>query len=158
MDLARLASDIETWAHELGFAAVGITDTDLEDYAPDMRLWLSRKLHGSMGYMARNVDKRLRPERLHEGTVRVISVRMDYLTDAAPAIPAPGTDTAYVSRYALGRDYHKTVRRRLVRLARRIDRHAGGPLSRLYRLRAGPGEAPRGEGGARLDSERTRCS
>ena len=126
MDLARLASDIETWARELGFATVGITDTDLSDYAPDMRRWLSRKLHGSMGYMARNVDKRLHPERLHEGTVRVISARMDYLTDAVPAIPAPGTDTAYVSRYALGRDYHKTVRRRLVRLARRIDRHAGG--------------------------------
>ena len=126
MDLARLASDIETWARELGFAAVGITDTDLSDYAPDVRRWLSRRLRGSMGYMARNVDKRLRPERLHEGTVRVISARMDYLTDAVPAIPAPGTDTAYVSRYALGRDYHKTVRRRLVRLARRIDRAAGG--------------------------------
>ncbi|MYE12486.1 MAG: tRNA epoxyqueuosine(34) reductase QueG [Gammaproteobacteria bacterium] len=124
--LARLASDIETWARELGFAAVGIADTDLSDYAPDVRRWLSRKLHGSMGYMARNVDKRLRPERLHEGTVRVISARMDYLTEAAPAISAPRSETAYVSRYALGRDYHKTVRRRLVRLARRIDRHAGG--------------------------------
>ena len=124
--LARLASDIETWARELGFAAVGIADTDLSDYAPDVRRWLSRKLYGSMGYMARNVDKRLRPERLHEGTVRVISARMDYLTDAAPAIPAARSETAYVSRYALGRDYHKTVRRRLVRLARRIDRRAGG--------------------------------
>ena len=126
MDPHRLAADIETWARELGFAAVGIADTDLSDYAPDMRRWLSRKLHGSMGYMARNVDKRVHPERLHEETVRVISARMDYLTDELPKIPAPGSETAYVSRYALGRDYHKTVRRRLVHLARRIDRHAGG--------------------------------
>ena len=126
MDLDRLAGDIETWARELGFAAIGITDTDLSAYAPAVRRWLSRKLHGSMGYMARNLDKRLHPERLHEGTVRVICARMDYLPDALPAIPAPGAETAYLSRYALGRDYHKTVRRRLVRLAKRIDRHAGG--------------------------------
>ena len=124
--LNRLAADIEIWAQELGFAAVGVTDTDLSDYAPDVRRWLSRKLHGSMGYMARNLDKRLHPERLQGGTVRVISARMDYLTDVLPAIPAPGSATAYVSRYALGRDYHKTIRRRLAKLARRIDRHAGG--------------------------------
>ena len=126
MDFDRLASDIETWARELGFAAIGITDTDLSAYAPAVRRWLSRKLHGSMGYMARNLDKRLHPERLHAGTVRVISARMDYLPDTVPAIPAPGSHTACISRYALGRDYHKTVRRRLVRLANRIDRHAGG--------------------------------
>ncbi len=126
MDLHRLAENIETWAGELGFAAIGITDTDLSDYAPDVRRWLSRKLHGSMGYMARNVEKRLHPERLHDGTVRVISARMDYLPDDLPALPVDGAETAYVSRYALGRDYHKTVRRRLVQLARRIDECAGG--------------------------------
>ena len=123
-----LVRDIERWARELGFQGIGIADTKLADYAPAFRNWLEERMHGDMGYLARNVDKRLEPDRLHPGTIRVISARMDYLGTPPPkATDIPGNDgTAYIARYALGRDYHKTVRRRLARLAARIDASAGG--------------------------------
>ena len=120
LDLRRLAQDIPVWAHGLGFQQVGIADVDLSAYAPDVRGWLARRFHGSMGYMERNLDKRLHPEQLLEGTVRVISARMDYLPSAVPRHPLSQRG-AYIARYALGRDYHKTVRRRLAKLAKRID-------------------------------------
>ena len=123
-----LVRDIKRWARELGFQGIGIADTKLGDYAPAFRNWLKAQMHGDMGYLARNVDKRLEPDRLHPGTIRVISARMDYLGTTPPkATDIPGNDgTAYIARYALGRDYHKTVRRRLARLAARIDASAGG--------------------------------
>ena len=126
--LRALARDIERWAGELGFQGVGIADTELADYAPAFRDWLEQRLYGDMGYLARNVDKRLEPDRLHPGTIRVISARMDYLGTPPPAATnLPANDgSAYIARYALGRDYHKTVRRRLARLAARIDSSAGG--------------------------------
>ena len=127
-DYAALVRRIGCWAKALGFQEIGIADVDLADYAPAFRRWLADQLHGGMAYMARNVEKRLAPEKLTPGTVRVISARMDYL-GVAPPSPAdlPENDgSAYVARYALGRDYHKTVRRRLARLARKIQREAGG--------------------------------
>ena len=121
MDLDELADDIRGWALELGFQQVGIADTDLSRCAPDLRRWIAQGLHGTMGYMARNVDKRLHPDRLFDSTIRIISARMDYMSaDALPALPE-NDGSAYVARYALGRDYHKTVRRRLARLAKRIN-------------------------------------
>ncbi len=132
MDLDALADDIRTWASELGFQQVGITDTDLSRCAPDLRRWLALGLHGTMGYMARNVDKRLHPERLVDSTMRVISARMDYLSgDALPALPE-NDGSAYIARYALGRDYHKTVRRRLARLAKRINTRVDGGSYRAF--------------------------
>ena len=132
MDLDALAGDIRAWASELGFQRVGIADTDLSRCAPDLRRWIDRGLHGTMGYMARNVDKRLHPERLVESTIRVISARMDYMPGDAPP-PLPQDDgSAYIARYALGRDYHKTVRRRLARLARRINAHVAGGSYRAF--------------------------
>ncbi|MCY3838736.1 MAG: tRNA epoxyqueuosine(34) reductase QueG [Gammaproteobacteria bacterium] len=126
--LRALARDIERWARELGFRGVGIADTELANYAPAFRDWLEQRLYGDMGYLARNVDKRLEPDRLHPGTIRVISARMDYLGTPPPAATdLPANDgSAYIARYALGRDYHKTVRRRLARLAARIDSSSGG--------------------------------
>ncbi|MYK46896.1 MAG: DUF1730 domain-containing protein, partial [Gammaproteobacteria bacterium] len=126
--LRALVRNIEQWAGELGFQGIGIADTDLADYAPAFQDWLKERLYGDMGYLARNVDKRLEPDRLHPGTIRVISARMDYLGTPPPgATDLPANDgSAYVARYALGRDYHKTVRRRLARLAARIDASAGG--------------------------------
>ena len=127
IDYAALARDIEQWARELGFQQVGIADTDLSGYSAAFRDWLAERMHGGMGYLARNVDKRLAPERLHPGTIRIISARMDYLGVAPPrATDLPANDgSAYIARYALGRDYHKTVRRRLAKLAARIEAHAG---------------------------------
>ena len=127
VDYAALAKDIESWARELGFQQVGIADTDLSDHAPAFLDWLDRRMHGDMGYMGRNVDKRLDPARLHPGSIRIVSARMDYLGVAPPAATElPVNDgSAYIARYALGRDYHKTLRRRLAKLARRIEAAAG---------------------------------
>ena len=132
MDLDALADDIRVWALELGFQQVGISDTDLSGCAPDVRRWIAQGLHGTMGYMARNVDKRVHPERLFDSTIRIISARMDYLPgDSMPPLPE-NDGSAYVARYALGRDYHKTVRRRLARLASRINARVGGGRYRAF--------------------------
>ena len=132
MDLDELAADIRAWGKELGFQQVGIADTDLSRCAPDLRRWIARGLHGTMGYMARNVDKRLHPERLVDSTIRIVSARMDYMPGGALP-PLPQNDgSAYVARYALGRDYHKTVRRRLARLAERINARVAGGSYRAF--------------------------
>lgn len=126
MNLSQLATNIDIWAKELGFQEVGISNTDLSDYAEDVRRWIAGNLHGSMGYMARNIEKRLHPALLQPGTVRVITARMNYLpSEEPPSLPADPR-SAYIARYALGRDYHKTVRRRLVKLANRINSRVEG--------------------------------
>ena len=145
MDLDELAADIRAWASELGFQQVGIADTDLSRCAPDLRRWIARGLHGTMGYMGRNVDKRLHPERLVDSTIRIISARMDYMSgDSMPPLPQ-NDGSAYVARYALGRDYHKTVRRRLARLAKRINAHVAGGSYRAFADSAPVLEKPLGE-------------
>ncbi len=125
MHIDELAAQLETWALDLGFQQVGVTDTDLNDYTPDYRAWLERQFQGGMAYMARNVGKRTDPSKLVPGTVRVISVRMDYLTASRGDI-LNDSSRGYISHYALGRDYHKTVRGRLRALAKQIETHAGG--------------------------------
>src|SRR5437868_5211423 len=108
IDYAALADDIRRWGVELGFQQLGIAGVELA--ADEARLveWLGAGRHGDMDYMARHGTKRSRPPELIPGTARVISVRMDYWPDAhdAEAVLAD-RDAAYVSRYALGRDYHK---------------------------------------------------
>ena len=123
VDYNALAKDIESWARELGFQQVGIADTDLKDHSAAFLDWLEERMHGDMGYLGRNVDKRLDPARLHPGSIRVVSARMDYLGVAPPAAAdLPVNDgSAYIARYALGRDYHKTLRRRLAKLVQRIE-------------------------------------
>lgn len=132
-DMAALAGRIRQWGRELGFQQVGVTDTDLGATEERLNAWLAEGRHGTMEWMARHGSKRTRPEELLPGTCRVISVRMDYHPDeqAAPAdttLDDPGK--AFVSRYALGRDYHKLMRKRLQRLASRIEAETG---SRGYR-------------------------
>ncbi len=125
--LEALHDELPHWAAQLGFQQLGISDTDLslaEHYLFD---WLHKGYHGDMQWMASHGKKRSRPHELVDGTVRVISVRMDYwLDDAATAwsvIHDP--QRAYVSRYALGRDYHKLMRQRLQTLASRIETAIG---------------------------------
>ncbi len=125
-DPAGLARRIKQWAFELGFQQAGITVTALEEAGARLRKWLSRGFHGEMEYMARHGSKRWRPAELVPGTLRVISVRMDYRPpEADPRLHLKDPATAYVSRYALGRDYHKLMRKRLQRLAARIAEEAG---------------------------------
>ena len=126
-DMAALAVGIADWGRELGFAAIGIADTDLA--AEEVRLmnWLAAGRHGRMDYMARHGSRRARPADLVPGTIRVITARLDYWPgDAAPAgeVLEDGA-RAYVSRYALGRDYHKVLRQRLQSLAERIGEEVG---------------------------------
>lgn len=116
-----LKEAIRQWGRELGFAAVGFAPADpLDDTA--YRAWLGAGHHGAMDYMARNLDKRRYPAALVPATRTVISVRLDYGT---PALAEPGPETAVISRYALGRDYHKVMRNRLQRLAERIEAATG---------------------------------
>lgn len=114
-------------SRELGFQQTGISDIDLAQAEARLAAWLRQRFHGQMGYMSRHGAKRSRPELLVPGTVRVISVRMDYLPqsrqEAAALLDHPRK--AYVSRYALGRDYHKVLRGRLRTLARRIQEEIG---------------------------------
>lgn len=126
-DYRQLAAAIKRWGAELGFAQVGIATAELRDDETHLLDWLAQGRHGEMDYMQRHGTKRSRPADLHPGTVRVISVRMDYdppgARDAWDVLEDPAL--GYVSRYALGRDYHKLVRARLQKLADRITREIG---------------------------------
>ena len=125
--LAELASQIKQWGAELGFQQVGVSDTKLAAHEARLQSWLANKFHGSMEYMERHGSKRSNPAQLVAGTVRVISARMDYLreeaTPAATLMQEP--EKALISRYALGRDYHKLIRKRLQKLAGRIEQVIG---------------------------------
>ncbi|NVK54125.1 MAG: tRNA epoxyqueuosine(34) reductase QueG [Alteromonadaceae bacterium] len=121
IDLFKLVDDIKAWAFALGFQQVGISDIDLSQHEAHLQEWLDNQYHGEMDYMASHGLKRARPAELVPGTVRVISVRMDYLPpDASFAKNLKNADTAYISRYALGRDYHKVLRKRLKQLGEKI--------------------------------------
>ena len=125
-DFTALASHIKPWGRELGFQALGIADTDLSEAENHLQRWLERGHHGEMEWMARHGSKRTRPAQLLPGTVRVISARMDYLPDEPdPAAILDDPAAAFLSRYALGRDYHKVLRARLQQLARRIETETG---------------------------------
>ncbi len=125
--LASLALQIKQWGMELGFQQVGITDTDLPEAEGHLQNWLDNDFHGEMDYMQRHGLKRSRPELLHPGTVRIVSVRMDYQTESATAMNhhLDEPSSAYISRYALGRDYHKLMRNRLQKLADKINEEIG---------------------------------
>ncbi|MDW8844470.1 tRNA epoxyqueuosine(34) reductase QueG [Erwinia sp. MMLR14_017] len=117
LDLHQLARDIKQWGQELGFQQVGICDTDLSPEEPRLQAWLDNQYHGEMEWMARHGMMRARPHELLPGTLRVISVRMNYLpAKAAFASTLKNPELGYVSRYALGRDYHKVLRNRLKKL------------------------------------------
>ena len=133
-DWSTLANEIKLWGKELGFQQTGITNTQLEDAEHHLSRWLKSGFHGCMTYMASHGTKRSRPEELEPGTVSVISVRMDYLpienTDPEQVLNNP--NQAYVSRYAVGRDYHKVLRRRLQKLATRIENKIGSFGYRVF--------------------------
>lgn len=126
LDMYHLATQIKLWGQECGFQQVGITDTDLSIAEKNLNEWLAKGYHGEMAYMARHGTKRTRPDELVPGTLRIISVRMDY------SAPDPKTkhvlqdpDKAFVSRYAVGRDYHKVLKQRLEKLAQKIQNEVG---------------------------------
>ncbi len=126
MNFDNLANSIKTWAFELGFQKVGISDIDLSTQKVGLSKWLAAGYHGDMAWMAENQELRLHPEQLHPGTTRIISVRMNYLpTQALFASNLENADSGYISRYALGRDYHKLMRNQLKKLALKIENEMG---------------------------------
>lgn len=116
--LQQLADNIKRWGLELGFQQTGICDTDLSPEEPRLREWLEKQYHGDMQWMAKYGLLRARPQELQPETLRVISVRMNYLPPSAGfAATLNNGELGYISRYALGRDYHKLLRQRLKKLA-----------------------------------------
>jgi epoxyqueuosine reductase len=125
-DWAGLAAGVKAWGQTLGFDAIGIAGTDLGEAEARLLSWLAQGRHGRMDYMARHGNLRARPQALVPGTLSVITARMNYWPDARDAAATLADATlAYVSRYALGRDYHKIMRSRLQRLAERIREDIG---------------------------------
>jgi epoxyqueuosine reductase len=150
-DFAALAADIKAWGRELGFQQVGITDVDPGVNADHLHTWLEHDYHGEMNYMQRHAELRSNPTTLVPGALRLISLRLDYLPAEPRAVKVLSNPSqAYVARYALGRDYHKLIRRRLQQLAERIQQAIGvfgyrafvdsGPvLERAFAEKAGLG-------------------
>ncbi|HET7299941.1 MAG TPA: tRNA epoxyqueuosine(34) reductase QueG [Oleiagrimonas sp.] len=127
IDYAALAARIKQWARELGFADAGITDTDLGEDEVHLKRWLEAGRNGEMAWMGQHGNMRTRPDELHPGTIRVISVRMNSTPPGAREAWSVINDDSlgYISRYALGRDYHKLMRKRLQKLAKRIQEEVG---------------------------------
>ena len=126
-DLHTLAGQIKRWGRALGLQQIGIAATDLGEHETHLLNWLAAGYHGEMSYMARHGTRRSRPAELLPGTVRVISARLDYWPPmgADPRTVLEEPTLAYISRYALGRDYHKVLRQRLRQLALRIEAAIG---------------------------------
>lgn len=126
-ELKRLAAQIKGWAQQLGFQQSGITGIHLDQDEAWLLNWLDKNFHGEMHYMETHGVKRSRPGELVPGTIRVVSVRMDYWPGTAIKAEAVMADPeqAYISRYALGRDYHKVIRNRLKKLASKIAQITG---------------------------------
>ena len=117
-----LLEQIHVWASDLGFDAVGVSDLELNHEMSAFNNWLGRHYQGDMAWLAENIDKRLQPPLLVPGACRVISVRLNYLPAATdPIANLKNSQQAYISRYALGRDYHKLMRKRLAKLGKQIE-------------------------------------
>src|SRR5271165_4911519 len=127
LDPKRLSHALRDWARELGFTGVGVTNIELSQDEAFFLDWLRAGFNGEMGYMSRHGIKRSRPAELVPGTVTCISVRMDYWPAGSADAAATVADgrVAYISRYALGRDYHKLLRPRLQTLCDRIQGAVG---------------------------------
>ncbi len=127
MDKIQLSENIKRWGTELGFQQLGFTTTALAEDEAYLLNWLEQGRHGAMSYMESHGTKRSRPDDLVPGTISVISVRMDYMPPSSkhPALVLNDNELAYVSRYAMGRDYHKLMRQRLQKLATKIEKEIG---------------------------------
>lgn len=121
--MQALSTSIKNWGLALGFSHIGITDTDLHSAEAMHEDWIKKGFHGEMDYMAKHGTKRTRPAELVPNTLRVISARIDYLPPNAKDSETVLQDSekAFISRYALGRDYHKVMRNKLQKLCEKIE-------------------------------------
>lgn len=126
IDFHSLAVQVKYWGRALGFQHVGITDICLDEAETRLLQWLDHGMHGEMQYMSCHGHKRSRPAELVPGTIRIISLGIDYLPVSSNPQALLADDTlAFISCYALGRDYHRLIRRRLQRLAEKIEQVVG---------------------------------
>jgi len=123
----ELSQKIKQWGLDLGFQQVGISDTNLQQAEQRLQHWIAQGYHADMDYMHKHGLKRSRPALLQPETVSIISVRMDYLPEAQESIENTLNNpiSGFISRYALGRDYHKVLRKRLQKLAQHIEQEVG---------------------------------
>ena len=132
--LESLARDVKRWGAELGFQQVGIADCELGEAETRLLEWVGKGFHGEMEYLERHGTKRSRPAELIPGTLRVIAARMNYTPPNArdtSEVLADGS-RAFISRYALGRDYHKLMRSRMQKLADKIGEEVGEFRYRVF--------------------------
>jgi epoxyqueuosine reductase len=133
-DLKMLAAEIKQLGESLGFQKIGVADIALERDETYLNRWLALERHGSMSYMARHGAKRARPAELVPGTVRVLSARMDYQPESMAQSERVLADSqlGYIARYALGRDYHRVLRKRLQSLGHAIEARVGPMGYRVF--------------------------
>ena len=131
----NFSEDLQNLGNHFGFQQLGVSDIDLSVTDKQLAAWISAGFHGNMDYMHRHGSMRTHPEELVPDTVRIITARMDYWPDDAAAEPwgvINDDDKGYISRYALGRDYHKLIRKRLQKLAEAIADKIGGMGYRVF--------------------------
>lgn len=142
--METLSARIKQWGLELGFNQIGITDTNLQHAESEHQAWIEKGYHGDMDYMAKHGTKRTRPAELVPNTLRVISARIDYLPPDAADSEAILNDAnkAFISRYALGRDYHKVMRNKLQKLCERIQSELAQYQTQDFQYRVFTDSAP----------------
>src|SRR6185312_7572363 len=130
----RIEERVKRWGRDLGFDAIAIAGTDLAEEEARLMEWLGRGWHGSMDYMARHGARRARPAELVPGTASVITARLNYSVEGARDSwdVLDDAESAFVSRYALGRDYHKVLRAKLQALADRMTAELGRFAYRVF--------------------------
>ena len=118
-DFRRLTSQIKSWGLELGFQQIAISNCELNQADERLQEWLARNYHGGMNYLTQNRELRRQPEVMLPKTISIISARINYLPQSKDAIKVlKDKNKAYISRYSLGRDYHRLIRKRLKKLAK----------------------------------------
>lgn len=134
LTMKDLLNKAQQWAQSLGFQQIGVSDIDLAEAEDQLTSWIKAGFHGEMSYMDRHGTKRSRPQELVSGTVRVITARMDYWPDDVEDAWTVINDRqkGFISRYALGRDYHKLMRKRLLKLAEMIEQEVGDTGYRVF--------------------------
>lgn len=130
----QLLKQMQVWARSLGFQSLGVSDIALQQAESHLNNWVEKGFHGDMDFMVKHGQKRSHPDQLVEGTIRIISVRMDYWPDGVADAWQVLSDNqkGFVSRYALGRDYHKVIRKKLAQLANRIEKEIGPMGYRVF--------------------------
>ena len=139
----QLALQIKDWGQEIGFAQIGIADIDL-NHAKDHYLeWIKQGFHGEMHYMVKHGSRRYQPDELVPHTIRIISARLNYFPHSHNSEAVLKDDQkAFISRYALGRDYHKVMRAKLKKLSDKIQKEAHKTLDQSFEFRLFTDSAP----------------